>query len=206
MVPAQEYLGDAVVLPFPGEDLRTGVDIVPGDTALFDGGIFPEDAGNTAGDAVEHHHCRQLAAREGVGPDGDGFSSKYFLDTCINALVAAADHNEVLVLRRHLFCIRGVELRAARLEKYDLHMFAILAAQRFVYGTEHAFRLEYHTGPPAVWPAVNARVPVFCEVAWVVERDLDLLALDRTLHDRLAQIRVEGERKEGDNVEMHRRV
>lgn len=203
MVATQEHVGHTVILPFPGKYLRTGVDIATCNTTLLDGGVFAQNAGDTASDAVEHDHCRQFSAGQSVRTDRDRLCTEYFLDTCVHTFVAAADHDEMLVLGLDFVCIRSVELRTLRLEKDHLHILAVFATERLLCGTQHALRLEHHTGATAVRSAIDALVLVFGKVAWVVEGDFDLLALDRTLHNRLTKVRVECRGEKGDDVEVH---
>src|SRR5215471_1291539 len=199
VVAGEQHFGDLEATPVggPGE-LRVASAGRAG--VLRQGGLVAQHAWDEPGHGVHEDHGRQLAAAEHVVADGDLAVGQGLADPVVDALVAAADHDQA-GLSREL----GRERLGQRLPPrlHQDHRSRVGGAQRVDRG-EDRLRLEHHAGAAPERRVVDLAVPVDREVAEVVGVQRDEPARHRPADDALPEDRLEDLREDADDVEAHR--
>jgi len=113
-----------------------------------------ERARQPAGDGVDEHHRRQLAAREDVGPDRDGVGAEVLDDALVEALEAGGENGDRL-FGGELLDEALVELAALRRERD--HAAGTAVAVDGVQSSRDDVDAQHHARAAAVGLVVNLR-------------------------------------------------
>ena len=102
MMAGKQNFGHAIIFAFIFENFGTGVDIGAGNPIFFRRIFITQNAGNLAGNRVNHYHRRQFAAGQNKRADGNFLNFKNFLNPRVYSFIATANDNEVLFFRLKL--------------------------------------------------------------------------------------------------------
>ena len=173
MVARQQHVGhaQAAKLPRPGV-LGAFHQAVGAGEGILTGTLFvTQNAGQQAGDRVDDHHRRHLAAGEHIVADGDLIGLECFADTVVEALVAATHEHDPL-LAGELFDTGLIQPPPAGRQHHEMAGDVGLLLHGFDARHDRPGH-QQHAGPAAIRPVVHLPMHALGEVADVRQADVD---------------------------------
>ncbi len=144
------------------------------------------DAGDEAGDSINYHHRRDLAAAEDVVAYGELARREMLADSVVNAFIATADEREARQVSKFLgYALAEGLARRTKQNDRGVSPFLRRRADNLLNGTEYRLGLHHHACAATVGGVVCGAMLVGRPVTNVVQLDSEQAARDRPLDDAL---------------------
>lgn len=200
MVSGLEDVGDAGAFELDGAGVEgeTEESVVAVAVVTVAFGVT-EDVGAEAGDGVGHYEGREFASGEDVIADGEGFVAEVGADPFVDALVVAADEDDVFFGGETFGDGLGEEVTAGVGEDDS----GVFVSREAAEGGGNEIHFEDHSGASSVGRVVHSAVLIGGEIAGVGAAVVDVTGFRGAAGDAVIESPFDHFGKERHDVNAH---